>query len=98
MIEGNVFKKLPRLMKCSNENIVMMALRLLMNLCFDKEALILILEEKIIPILVELLKKGKYRSIIICLLYQITNNDSTREGFHKTDCMFLVYKLIKHFP
>lgn len=98
MIEANVFKKLPRLLKCTNETIVMMTLRLLMNLSFDKPVLDLILEEKLIPILVELLKKSKYRSIIICLLYQITNEDSTREGFHKTECMYLIYKLIKHFP
>ena len=98
MIEANVFSKLPRLLKCENENIIMYSLRLLVNLSFDKPARELILSEKVIPILVELLKKPKFRSIIICLLYQITNDDDTREGFHKTDCLYLIYKLIKHFP
>ena len=98
MVEANIFSKLPRLLKCSNENLITMSLRLLVNLTFDKPARELILNEKLIPILVELLKKPKFRSIIICLLYQITNDDTTREGFHKTDCMFLIYKLIKHFP
>jgi len=69
-----------------------------MNLSFDKPAREHILHADIIPILVELLKKPKYRSIIICLLYQMTNDDSIREAFVKTDCMHLVYKLIKHFP
>ena len=98
MVEGNIFAKLPRLLKCSNEKLITMSLKLLVNLTFDKPARELILNEKLIPILVELLKKPKFRAIIICLLYQITNDDDTREGFHKTDCMFLIYKLIKHFP
>jgi len=38
MIEAGVFSKLPRLLKCSDENILMMSLRLLMNLSFDKPA------------------------------------------------------------
>ncbi len=69
MVEANVFSKLPRLLKCSNENIITMSLRLLVNLTFDKPARELILNERLIPILVELLKKPKFRSIIICLLY-----------------------------
>jgi hypothetical protein len=98
MVESNIFSKLPRLLKCSNENIIMMSLRLLVNLSFDKPARELALNEKIIPVLVELLRKPKFRAIIIILLYQITNDDNTREGFHKTEAMFLIYKLIKHFP
>jgi len=81
MIDGNVFDKLGRLFKCSNENIIMMSLRLLMNLSFDKTSRELIKEADLIPILVELLKKPKFRSIIICLLYQISNDDNIRLAF-----------------
>ena len=55
-------------------------------------------ELSLIPKLVELLKVGEYRSILLKILYHMSSEDKIKNTFAYTACIPLVYQLMIHFP
>jgi len=98
MIEEGLIDRMPRFFKQSNEPLMHLALRLLINLSFDKKAKQLIISKGILPLIVDLLNHNQLRLLVLIELYLLSTESSLRSAFALTECPKLIYKLIIHFP
>ncbi len=91
MTEHDVIKKLSRFIPCQNPLLTQISLKLLFNLSFDPELRQRVSALGMIPKLVELLKVGEYRSILLKILYHLSSEDKIKNTFAYTACIPLVY-------
>lgn len=98
MKENEVVVKLCRFVPCSNEKLSLMMLGLMLNLSFDSEARENMVNQGMIPKLVELLKKPTYRPAVLRLLYHFSTDDQCKSIFICTDCIPLMLQLLLNYP
>lgn len=97
--EEKIVEKLGRFIPCPHhQNLCLLILRLIHNLCFDKTIREQFDSMGYIPRLVSLLKVAAFRGIIIRILYQLSFEDKAKSTFTYTECIPIVYMLIIQFP
>nr|XP_039269792.1 kinesin-associated protein 3-like isoform X2 [Styela clava] len=94
MRDKNVVKSLVRLIPTSNEDLLNVALRLLLNLSFDKDIRKQMMESGLIPKLDGILGNPLHRVAIICILYNLTMDEQARSLFSDTKCIPTLIKFI----
>ncbi|CAM9486517.1 unnamed protein product [Ascophyllum nodosum] len=87
-----------RFVPCSCEPLVVMTLRLLYNLSFDRDIRGQMVKAGLIPKLVELLKRPPYRARGLRLLYHMSIDDRCKAMFAYTDAIPIVMQLMLNFP
>lgn len=90
MIEEGLIDRMPRFFKQNNESLMHLALRLLINLSFDKTARQRIEVKGIIPLIVSLLNVNQLRLLVLIELYLLSSDPKLRNSFADTDCPRLV--------
>lgn len=98
MKEHKIVDKLNRFVPCAHQLLLQIALRLMYNLTFDQELRVQIVDQSMIPKLVEILKAPGFRALILKILYQLSIEDKAKAVFTYTECIPLIYQLIIHCP
>ncbi|CAM9780427.1 unnamed protein product, partial [Phaeothamnion confervicola] len=96
--EPCVVARIVRLVPCSCEPLVVMALRLLHNLSFDARVREQMLRAGALPRLAELLKKAPYRARVLRLLYHLSAEDRCKAMFAYTEAVPIITQLVVNFP
>lgn len=87
-------------MQNSSDMIVDKTLRLLLNLSFETSQANKMVEDGIIPKLVDLFQNPTHLQIVLRLMYQLSIDDSYKSLFAYTDCIpmvafFLLFESLK---
>lgn len=93
-----IIPKLVKLLTCSFTIVVNTTLRLLFNLSFDETIRKQMIENDIIPIIVNLLKTPSYRAKTLKLLYHLSVDDIAKTIIANTDVMDTLIGMIVNFP
>ena len=73
-------------------------LRLMFNLCFDRDLCASFVASGAVAHIAALLRKPAYRAAALPLLYHISQDESHRLAFIECDALMLVHKLVVAFP
>ena len=98
MKENGIVEKLIRFIPCSSKNLVMITLRLLFNLSFDKDIREQILKCGFVPRLITLLKTPAFRAKTLKLLYHLSVDDRCKSMFTYTDGIPTLIGMVINFP
>lgn len=81
-----------------HQDIMNIALRLLLNLSFDTDLQKQMVDVGLIPRLVDLLPHDLHRIVCLKLLYHLSMDDKAKSVFSFTDCIPMLMKLILETP
>lgn len=98
MGEKPVTYLLCKFVTCSSQQLILMALRMLFNLSFDKELREQMIKAGLLPKIVNQLKIPALRSKLLKLLYHLTMDDKSRAMFAYTEGIPLILGMIINFP
>lgn len=96
--ESNVVEQISKFVPCSSQDLVLVTLRLLFNLSFDKDLRDQMLKSGFVPKLVNLLKTPIYRAKTLKLLYHLSVDDRCKSMITYTDGIPMLMGLVLNFP
>lgn len=96
--ECNIVETLTKFVPCSSQDLVLISLRLLFNLSFDRDLRDQMLKCGYVPKLVNLLKIPLYRAKTLKLLYHLSVDDRCKSMITYTDAIPMLMGLVLRFP
>ena len=100
MLEFDVIPRFMRFVPGGDEKLLMILLKTLYNLSFDAAARDQMVKNSAIPKLIELLRKPKFRAVVLKMLYHLSADDKNKPMFALTEppAIPIVLQLIVNFP
>ncbi|GAB6027026.1 Kinesin-associated protein 3, variant 2 [Chamberlinius hualienensis] len=94
MKRSHIIEKLSPLLTTSNEDLLNVTLRLLLNLSFDTELKNRMVKVGLLPLLIQQLTNDKHRQTVLGILYHISMDDNYKSLFTYTECFPILMKLM----
>lgn len=100
MLEYDAVARLMRLVPCADEKLMMTVLKTMYNLSFDAGARDQMVKNSAIPKLIDLLRKPKFRAVVLKMLYHLSADDKNKPMFALTEppAIPIILQLIVNFP
>jgi hypothetical protein len=77
----------------------MITLQNIFNLSFDHKFRLMIIEkENFFLKIADCFKRKEFRGLVLRILYNLSLEEKSKPFFYNTDCLFILYELLYHFP